>query len=64
MRTNIDIDDELMAEALKLTGLKTKKDAVEHGLRILVKLKKQEGIKSYKGKLQWSGDLEAMRTDK
>ncbi len=61
MRTNIVIDDDLMDEALKLTGAKTKKEAVELGLRTLVQLKRQERIKTYKGKLQWTGDLDQMR---
>ena len=64
MRTNIIIDDNLMADALKLTGLKTKREAVELGLKTLIKLKKQENIKSYRGKLRWEGDLDEMRTDK
>ena len=64
MRTNIVIDDSLMAEALKFTGLGTKREVVEEGLRILIKLKKQENIKAFKGKLKWDGDLEAMRFDK
>jgi len=63
MRTNIVIDDELMANALKLTGLKTKREAVELGLKTLVTLKKQEKIRQYKGKLPWEGDLDEMRTD-
>ena len=58
------IDDSLMAEALKFTGLGTKREVVEEGLRILIKLKKQENIKAFKGKLKWDGDLEAMRFDK
>lgn len=61
MRTNIVIDNQLMKEALKLTGAKTKKDAVELGLRTLVRLKRQERIKRYKGKLKWEGNLEQMR---
>jgi Arc/MetJ family transcription regulator len=64
MRTNIVIDDELMDEALKLSRLKTKKDAVEEGLKLLVQRKKQERIKELRGKLHWSGDLEDMRADK
>jgi Arc/MetJ family transcription regulator len=64
MRTNIVIDDHLMAEALRLTGLKTKKEAVELGLRTLVRLGKQEQIRRFRGKLNWQGDLDAMRTDK
>ena len=64
MRTNIVIDDELMANALKLTGLKTKREAVELGLKTLVKLKKQEKIRRFRGKLPWQGDLNEMRTDR
>jgi len=61
MRTNIDIDDGLMNDALKATGLKTKKDAVELGLKTLVKLHKQAEIRKFRGKLEWEGDLDAMR---
>ncbi|WP_028312307.1 type II toxin-antitoxin system VapB family antitoxin [Derxia gummosa] len=64
MRTNIEIDDKLMSDILRLTGLKTKKEAVELGLRTLLKLRQQEEIRQFKGKLQWAGDLDAMRTDK
>jgi len=64
MRTNIVIDDKLMADALKATGLQTKKEVVEEGLLTLIKLKKQEDIRSLRGKLKWTGDLEDMRTDK
>jgi Arc/MetJ family transcription regulator len=63
MRTNIVIDDDLMDEALKVSRLKTKKDAVEEGLKLLVQRKKQENIKDLRGKLHWKGDLEDMRTD-
>ena len=62
MRTNIVIDDELMDQALKLTGLKTKREAVELGLKTLIRLARQERIKTLRGKLQWEGDLESMRT--
>jgi Arc/MetJ family transcription regulator len=62
MRTNFVIDDELMANALKMTGLKTKREAVELGLKTLVKLKQQEKIRQFKGKLPWQGDLEKMRS--
>jgi len=64
MRTNIVIDDDLMADVLNLTGLKTKREAVELGLKTLIRLKKQEGIKRFRGKLHWDGDLDDMRTDK
>ncbi len=63
MRTNIVIDDRLMEEALRLTGLKTKKEAVELGLRTLLRLGRQEQIRRLRGKLDWRGDLEAMRGD-
>lgn len=63
MRTNIVIDDKLMKEALKLSGLKTKKETVEEALKLLVQRKRQERIKKLRGKLQWEGDLEDMRSD-
>ena len=63
MRTNIVIDDNLMAEAIKLSQLKTKKAVVETGLRLLIQIKKQERIKSIRGKLNWDSDLEKMRLD-
>ena len=63
MRTNIEIDDTLMTDALAMTGVRTKKEAVELGLKTLIRLKKQERIKQFKGKLRWEGDLEEMRTD-
>jgi Arc/MetJ family transcription regulator len=64
MRTNIVIDDELMSSVMKLTGVRTKREAVEMGLKTLLKLQKQENIRNYRGKLAWSGDLDEMRTDK
>ena len=64
MRTNVVIDGDLMDEALKVSGLKTKKDAVAEGLKLLVQRKKQENIKSLRGRLNWKGDLEDMGTDK
>jgi len=63
MRTNIIIDDQLMQDALRLGGFKTKKEAVEEALRLLIHLKQQEQIRKYRGKLYWEGDLEGMRTD-
>lgn len=63
MRTNIVIDDKLMKETLRLTGLKTKREAVELGLRTIVRLCKQQEIRRFRGKLPWQGDLDAMRTD-
>lgn len=63
MRTNIVIDDDLMAEALRATGLKTKREAVEAGLKALLKLRSQAQIRNARGKLTWEGDLDAMRSD-
>ncbi len=63
MRTNIVIDDNLMNDALQLTGLKTKREAVELGLKTLIRLKKQEDIRRFRGKLRWEGDLDDMRND-
>lgn len=64
MRTNIVIDDDLMADAMRATGAKTKREAVELGLRTLLRLRQQQEIRRYRGKLPWSGDLAAMRTDR
>ena len=64
MRTNLEIDDKLMAQALRLTGLPTKRAVVEEGLRLMVRLRKQaRGLKSLKG-LGWEGDLGEMRQDR
>lgn len=64
MRTNIVIDDNLMQETLRATGLKTKREAVEEGLRTLLRLKRQAQIRTLRGKLKWKGDLNAMRSDR
>lgn len=63
MRTNIVIDDQLMADALKATGLNTKKEAVELGLKLLVKRNQQRDIRNLRGKLNWEGNLDEMRTN-
>ena len=64
MRTNIEIDPGLMAKAMSLSGLTTKRETVEEALRLLVRLKSQEAIRGYRGKLAWDGDLEEMRLDR
>ncbi len=64
MRTNIVIDDKLMRETLCATGLKTKREAVEAALRTLLRISKQGKIRRLRGKLDWQGDLDAMRTDR
>jgi Arc/MetJ family transcription regulator len=58
------IDDKLMRDALRATGLKTKREAVEHALRTLVRLSRQAEIRRLRGKLDWQGDLDAMRSDR
>jgi len=65
MRTNIVIDDKLMKQAMRASGAKTKREAVERGLRTLVRLDEQARlIRSARGKLHWEGDLAAMRRDR
>jgi len=64
MRTNIVIDDKLMSDALKATGVGTKKEAVELGLRLLLRQNKQQAIRKLRGKLRWEGDLDEMRGGK
>jgi Arc/MetJ family transcription regulator len=65
VRTTIDIDDQLMAEAMRLSGARTKKQAVEQGLRLLIRARLQEQVqvRRLRGRIPWSGDLEAMRRD-
>lgn len=63
MRTNIVIDDGLISEAMKASGAQTKREAVERGLKALVQLSRQGDIRKLRGKLDWQGDLEAMRRD-
>lgn len=64
MRTNIEIDDRLMKDTLKATGLKTKREVVDVALRELLRLRRQGDLKKLKGRFDWEGDLEEMRRDK
>ncbi len=64
MKTSLTLPDELLNEALLLTGLSNKREAVILALQTLVQLKRQERIRQYRGKLNWEGDLDEMRTDK
>ncbi len=64
MRTNIVIDDDLMNDAIRLTGAKTKRETVEIALKLLIEIKKQGSIKKLRGKLNWEGNLEDMRLNK
>jgi Arc/MetJ family transcription regulator len=61
MRTNIVIDDRLMDEAMRKAGVKTKRAAVEAGLRLLIQVKSQARIRRLRGKVHWTGDLNEMR---
>jgi Arc/MetJ family transcription regulator len=64
MRTNVVIDDNLMTSAVKLSGLKTKKAAIEEGLKLLVNRSRQAKTREFRGKLHWFGNLDEMRKDK
>ena len=63
MRTNIVIEDQLMRDAMQACGARTKREAVELGLRTLVNLDQQKRIKAFRGRLPWDGDLESQRLD-
>ena len=64
MRTNVVLDDALIGEALRVPGIKTKKRAIEEGLRLLVRVNRQAAVRRFRGRLRWSGDLDRMRTDR
>jgi Arc/MetJ family transcription regulator len=64
MRTNIEIDDELMNEVMERTGLPTKKAAVEKGLRLIIQLANQKAVLDLRGKIDWVGDLDALRENR
>jgi Arc/MetJ family transcription regulator len=63
MRTNIDINDRLMAEAMEATGLRTKRETVEAALRLLARRKRQASALALFGQIEWQGDLDAQRRD-
>lgn len=64
MRTNIVIDDKLMMDALEASGLSTKKEVVEQGLKLLVRRNQQQEIRKLRGRIRWEGDLDEMRGGK
>ncbi len=64
MRTNVVLDDNLMRTALELSGIETKKKAIEEGLKLLIQLNRQGRVKKFRGKLRWTGNLDEMRNDK
>lgn len=64
MRTNIEIDEKTLNEVMKLCGFKTKKEAVEKSLEFMIKYYKKSGLKDLRGKIEWDGDLNDMRTER
>jgi Arc/MetJ family transcription regulator len=64
MRTNIDIDDRLMRQAMRSSGARTKRAVVEEGLRLLIQTKGQASIRRLRGKVAWQGDLNSSRLDR
>ena len=63
MRTNIEIDDTLLAEAMAATGLRTKRKVVEAGLELLARRKRQVDARTLFGRIRWEGDLHRERLD-
>ena len=61
MRTNIEIDDQLMRQAMRSSGATTKKAAVEQGLRLLVQTRSQASMRRFRGKVKWDGNLDESR---
>lgn len=61
VRTNIEIDDKLIAQAMRGSGATTKRAVVEAALKLMVQLQAQSGIRKLRGKVQWDGDLEKSR---
>jgi len=65
MRTNIVIDDRLMKRAMRVSGASTKRETVQRGLELIVRVAEQERLlRSARGKLHWEGNLAAMRRDR
>jgi Arc/MetJ family transcription regulator len=64
MRTNIVIDDKLIAKAMELTGLPTKRAVVEERLKLWIQVKSQRGIRRLRGQVKWDGNLEEMRASR
>ena len=64
MRTNIELDDQLVVQAMQTTGARTKRAVVEAGLRLLVQTHAQTNLRKLRGKVQWQGDLNDSRLDR
>jgi hypothetical protein len=63
MKEDFIINEKLIEEAINITGFQNKQEVIELGLKTLIKLKQQEKIKNYRGKLKWEGNLEGIRTN-
>jgi Arc/MetJ family transcription regulator len=61
MRTNIELDDHLIAQAMRVTGLRTKRATIEAGLRLLIQTHSQTSLRNLRGKVQWHGNLNSFR---
>jgi len=64
MRTNIVIDDTLIAEAMRLTRIKTKRAVVDMALRTLIRIERQRAVLDLEGRIAWEGDLNQIREDR
>ncbi len=64
MRTNIVMDERLIRQAMRATGLKTKRAVVEAGLKLLVQINAQTGIRKLRGKVAWNGNLDELRSSR
>jgi Arc/MetJ family transcription regulator len=62
MRTNIVLDDELVAEAMRLSGIRTKREVVDAALHAFIRLQRQRAVLALEGRVDWQGDVQAMRT--
>jgi Arc/MetJ family transcription regulator len=63
MRINVDVDPELMAEAMRRSEAADERAAIEEALRLLIQTRRQGALRKWRGKVKWEGDLDAMRTD-
>jgi Arc/MetJ family transcription regulator len=64
LRTNIDLDDDLIAKAMRASGAKTKREAVHRGLEALIRNADQRKMLKFRGKVAWEGDLNELRRDR
>lgn len=62
MKTNVEVDESLMADVLQATGLTATDQVIELALTLLIQIKRQEAIQAFRGKLSWDGNLDEMRT--